>query len=98
MSVGAAISSEATSLHEEATRSCRDRRAPNEDRSSPNVGAGQKQETSAQQKLQDELNEFAKVVTEFVADAEKNLSQHPAATVFGSLLIGILIGRLIGRH
>jgi hypothetical protein len=30
--------------------------------------------------------------------AEKGIAAHPAQSVVGALLVGILIGRLLGRH
>jgi hypothetical protein len=30
--------------------------------------------------------------------AEKGIEAHPAQSVVGALLVGILIGRLLGRH
>jgi ElaB/YqjD/DUF883 family membrane-anchored ribosome-binding protein len=38
------------------------------------------------------------VITEFVEEAEQNVSEHPTASVVGALVVGILIGRLLGRR
>jgi ElaB/YqjD/DUF883 family membrane-anchored ribosome-binding protein len=56
------------------------------------------EESAEEQQLKDELREFIDTATEFIEEAEKNLSAHPAATVVGALLAGILIGRLLGRR
>lgn len=48
--------------------------------------------------LRDQLGDFVDQVTKFFEDAEKNITSHPIESVAGALLIGILIGRLIGRR
>jgi len=48
--------------------------------------------------LRDQLHELANEVTNFFGEAEKTISAHPAQSVAGALLVGILIGRLIGRR
>ncbi|TIV87759.1 MAG: hypothetical protein E5V93_02205 [Mesorhizobium sp.] len=45
-----------------------------------------------------DLRALADEVTGFFEEAEKNISQHPTSSVVGALLVGILIGRLLGRH
>ena len=47
--------------------------------------------------LRDQLRELANEVTRFFGEAEKTISAHPAQSVAGALLVGILIGRLTGR-
>jgi len=37
-------------------------------------------------------------VKNFFAETEKNISAHPAQSVIGALLVGILIGHLLGRR
>jgi ElaB/YqjD/DUF883 family membrane-anchored ribosome-binding protein len=39
-----------------------------------------------------------KEATSFFDEAEKNIAAHPTESVVGALLVGILIGRLLGRH
>lgn len=48
--------------------------------------------------LRDQLHDLASEVTSFFGEAEKTISAHPAQSVAGALLVGILIGRLIGRR
>lgn len=55
-------------------------------------------ETLDDLELRDQLSEFANEVTSFFGDAEKTISAHPTQSVAGALLVGILIGRLIGRR
>jgi ElaB/YqjD/DUF883 family membrane-anchored ribosome-binding protein len=45
-----------------------------------------------------EVGDFVNLLKEFVEDAEHNIAEHPAASVVGALLIGILIGRLLARR
>ena len=47
--------------------------------------------------LHEELRELDNEIKEFVDDAEKNVSAHPTASVIGAMVLGILIGRLLGR-
>ena len=50
-----------------------------------------------EQQLRDQLREFADEVSRFFDQTEKNISAHPIESVAGALLVGILIGRLLGR-
>jgi hypothetical protein len=50
------------------------------------------------QKLREQVNEFVEEVTGFFEEAEKNIATHPTTSVLGALLLGVLIGRLLGRH
>ena len=55
-------------------------------------------ETLDDSEFGDQLRELANEVTSFFGDAEKTISAHPTQSVAGALLVGILIGRLIGRR
>jgi len=44
------------------------------------------------------LRELTSEATRFFDEAEKGISAHPTQSVVGALLVGILIGRLLGRH
>ncbi len=48
--------------------------------------------------LQEYLRQLADEVTELFGEAEKSISAHPAGSVAGALVLGILIGRLLGRR
>ena len=48
--------------------------------------------------LHGELRDLVKLITEYVEEAETNLAAHPTATVVGALVVGILIGRSLGRR
>ena len=48
--------------------------------------------------LQGQMRQFAHELTELFGEAEKGISAHPTQSVAGALLVGILIGRLLGRR
>ena len=55
-------------------------------------------DTAEEEKLRGEFREFLDEATKFFEEAEKNVSAHPAASMVGALVVGILIGRLLGRR
>ncbi len=55
-------------------------------------------ETPEERELRDQLRELANEVTNYFGEAEKTISAHPTESVVGALLVGILIGRLLGRR
>ncbi len=56
------------------------------------------QETVEERELRDQLAEFVNQVTQFFEQSEKNIAAHPAESVVGALVVGILIGLLLGRR
>ena len=44
------------------------------------------------------LRDLVNEATAFLEEAERTVSAHPAQSVVGALLVGILIGRLLGRR
>ena len=48
--------------------------------------------------LHEEILEFVKLIANYVEEAKGNVSAHPSASVLGAMVVGILIGRLLGRH
>lgn len=56
------------------------------------------QDSPEEAELQGHLRQLADEVTELFGEAEKGISAHPAQSVAGALLVGILIGRLLGRR
>jgi hypothetical protein len=48
--------------------------------------------------LQGYLRQLADEVTELLGEAETSISAHPTQSVAGALVLGILIGRLLGRR
>ena len=60
--------------------------------------AAEPAEPSDEAELQGQMRQFAHELTELFGDAEKSISTHPTQSVAGALLVGILIGRLLGRR
>ena len=55
-------------------------------------------EAAEEEELQGQMRQFAHELTELFGEAEKGISAHPTQSVAGALLVGILIGRLLGRR
>ncbi len=51
-----------------------------------------------ERELREQLRELASEATTFFEEAEQSISAHPTQSVVGALLVGILIGRLLGRR
>ncbi|MDW6024030.1 hypothetical protein SAZ10_19980 [Mesorhizobium sp. BAC0120] len=56
------------------------------------------EETPEERELLEQLNQLVSEVTGFFDEAEKNIAAHPTQSVVGALLVGILIGRMLGRR
>jgi ElaB/YqjD/DUF883 family membrane-anchored ribosome-binding protein len=99
MSADAIVSRELKSLQDELLVSEKERAAA---AAAPATAAAAGSPPTAQPvedpELRDQLRELANEVTSFFGDAEKTISAHPAQSVAGALLVGILIGRLMGRR
>lgn len=104
MATDAIVSRELKSLQEELAASQRERAAASGQANAPApattaAASGElPKETLEEKELRDQLRELMSEVTDFFAEAEKNISAHPAQSVVGALLVGILIGRLLGRR
>jgi len=102
MAKDAIVSRELKSLQDELSASQRERAAASGYASAPLTApaapAELPKETPEEKELRDQLRELMKEVTDFFAETEKNISAHPAQSVIGALLVGILIGRLLGRR
>lgn len=61
-------------------------------------GATLVNESAEERELRNQLGELVNEVTRFFEEAEKNISAHPTQSVIGAMVVGILIGRLLGRH
>ncbi len=48
--------------------------------------------------LRVQLNDFVKEITMLFDETEKGVAAHPAASVLGALIVGLLIGRFLGRR
>jgi ElaB/YqjD/DUF883 family membrane-anchored ribosome-binding protein len=87
------VSRELKSLQEELSAAQRARLAvPAASPSSPE----QVREQPDERELRNQLRELADEVTHFLEQAEKSIAEHPAQSVIGGLVVGILIGRLLG--
>ena len=93
---------ELKSLREEVSSSQKERLSRAADRASAGDEAAgspvQPIEAIEERRLDGELRELVDAIKEFAQDAEKNASAHPAATAIGAMVVGILIGRLLGRR
>jgi ElaB/YqjD/DUF883 family membrane-anchored ribosome-binding protein len=102
MAQDAILSRELKSLQEELSTSQRERAAVSAQASAPLTApappADLPQETQVEKELHDQLRELMDEAKNFFTETEKNISAHPAESVVGALLVGILIGRLLGRR
>jgi hypothetical protein len=101
MVADAEVSREPQSLQEEV--SALQREHPSSPAERVSVSAGTAPQTSQPEDTADEqqdgtVGKFIEAITEFLEEAEKNVSAHPAAHVIGGIVVGILIGRLVGRR
>jgi ElaB/YqjD/DUF883 family membrane-anchored ribosome-binding protein len=93
------LSRELKALQAELSASHRQHRAPPAALESARTAtAEQPEDTAGAAQLREELAEFVNEITEFVKDAENNVSAHPTASVLGAMSVGLLIGYLIGRR
>jgi len=100
MATDAVMSRELRSLQDELSISQRERAAP-ASAPPPSAAAGAPvapTETVEEQELRQQLRELVNEVTTFFEEAEKNISAHPTESVVGALLVGVFIGRLLGRR
>ncbi len=92
MSGDAVVTNELKSLQQELSASQKERLAV------PPSAAEPVKESAEERELRDQLRDLANEVTSFFEEAEKTISAHPAESVVGAMLVGILIGRLLGRR
>src|SRR5579864_9350360 len=89
------VSRELKSLQQELSAAQRERSAaaaapPTQPPSSPETVEG----SPDKHEWRDQLSELADAITGFLEEAEKDIAAHPAQSVIGALVVGILIGRL----
>ncbi len=93
------VSRELKSLQEELSAAQRQRAERTAPVSQQPTASPEPASTSAERReLRDQLGELANAVTSFLEEAEKEVAAHPAQSVVGALVVGILIGRLLGRR
>lgn len=107
LAVDPVLSRELKSLEEEiaASQRARVQRPPNgaiaseAEAARPAAAApNQAEEADEDQRSREDLHAFVDEATQFFEEAEKNISAHPGAAVVGALVLGILIGRALGRR
>ena len=108
MATDAVVSRELKSLQDELSTSQRERLLPPTPPTPPTPPAAAAgptatpppppKETAEEHELRDQLRELVNEATTFFEEAEKNIAAHPTESVVGALLVGILIGRLLGRR
>lgn len=105
MAADPVVSRELKSLQEELSISRRERVAPPASPTPSAVGGGvaatfpgAPKEAAEEYELRQQLREFVNEITKFFDAAEKNIAAHPTESVVGAMLVGILIGRLLGRR
>lgn len=96
MTADVIVSRELKSLQDELSAAQRERLAAPP--VPPSSRAEAVDETAEDHELRDHLRELTNEVTSFFEDAEKSISAHPTQSVVSALLVGILIGRLLGRR
>lgn len=99
------LSRELNALREELSTARRERpettasppHEPSAPPSDPPKDSAEK-DSAEDEHVRKQLGEFIDEATQFFAQAEKSIAAHPAQSVVGALLVGILIGRLLGRR
>ena len=104
MATDTLVPRELKSLQDELASARMDRSAKTEPSAtmSPPIAPTSVTEVSAnppeEAELQGYLRQLADEATELFGEAEKSISAHPPQSVAGALVLGILIGRLLGRR
>ena len=102
MTADVALSRELKSLEEEVAASQRMRPTPPTDialaGSAATDATNLPKNAGEHQQLQAEFRDFVSTITGFFEDAETSVATHPTASVTGAMVVGILIGRLLGRR
>jgi hypothetical protein len=55
-------------------------------------------ESAEERDLRDQIRDFVNEINWFLEHAESNIAAHPAGSVIGAMLIGILIGNALARR
>lgn len=96
--VQAELTRELKSLQDEVSASQRERAPHPADPPTALDTAAPLSESAEERNLREQLGDLVGEVTRLFDEAERNISAHPAASVAGALIIGILIGRMLGRR
>jgi ElaB/YqjD/DUF883 family membrane-anchored ribosome-binding protein len=99
MAADIVVSRELKSLQDELSAAQRERlTVPAAASAVPPSSAEPLKESPDERELRDQLRDLTSEVTNFFEEAEKGISAHPTQSVIGALLVGILVGRLLGRR
>jgi hypothetical protein len=99
MAVDSLVSQELKILHEQLSASRKERAASSPAGAAPVNTIGPTADASAHgNELRDQLQHLADELKDFFEGAGKSISDHPARSAVGAMLVGILIGRLLGRR
>ena len=103
MAADTVVSRELKSLQEELSTSQRDRVSPTPPQAAGASGTtatppAPPKEAAEKRELREQLQDLVNEVTAFFEEAEKNIAAHPAESVVGALLVGVLIGYLLARR
>jgi len=98
MATDVLVSRELKSLQEELSTSRKERAAPTSSSDGESSAGEPRTEPPVEVELQDQLRQFANELKGLFDEAERGISEHPTQSVVGALLVGILIGRLLGRR
>lgn len=98
MAADSLVSQELKTMHEELSASQKDRAASRLAGAAPANMVGPATEAPAESEFHDQLRQLADGLKRFFDGADKTISAHPAQSVVGAMLVGILIGRLLGRR
>jgi len=100
MARDATLARELSALQKELSSSRRERMPPPDREAAPGKKdrPNQTENSAEQRQIAQQLQDIVDHIKEFAEEAEQNMAEHPAATVVGALLLGILIGRLLARR
>lgn len=99
MATDVVLSNELKSLQDELAATRRERSATATPPTTVEATPPQPVAESADEgELRDLLAQFIDEAGTFIGDAEKTIAANPARSVLGALVVGIVIGRLLGRR
>jgi len=95
-----ALKREVKSLQEElsASKRARSAAASASGPSPATASAAPSERGTDEQQVRDQINELVNEVSGFLGRAEAKMAAHRIESIAGALLVGILIGRLLGRR
>jgi hypothetical protein len=100
MAIDATVTHELRALRDELAANRREQPANSAEQvaAPPDTEPSAEQESAEDRHILEQLQDLIAIVREYIEDAEHNVAEHPALSVIGALLLGILIGRHIGKR